>query len=158
MDKIDYLLVDEACQATELMCLAPFHLNPVRVVLFGDHKQLPPTCFSCNADHTKLSRSLFERLLDAGMPLHTLTVQYRMHAQIRKFPSLTFYKDQLTDADSIVTRESKPEFEMFRRLNEGFERCFFFDLINSQERQDGSSKINDSEAIFTFDLIEAILI
>jgi superfamily I DNA and/or RNA helicase len=35
-DAVDYLIVDEACQATELNCLIPMELNPKRVILVGD--------------------------------------------------------------------------------------------------------------------------
>jgi len=35
-DQVDYLIVDEACQCTELSCLIPFELNPKRVILVGD--------------------------------------------------------------------------------------------------------------------------
>ena len=41
----DYLIVDEACQSTELQTLIAFMHNPKRVVLVGDPKQLPATCF-----------------------------------------------------------------------------------------------------------------
>ena len=33
---IDYLIVDEACQAIEPSCLIPFNLDPKRVILVGD--------------------------------------------------------------------------------------------------------------------------
>lgn len=72
--KIDYLIVDEACQCSELAALAPLVLNPKRVVLVGDHKQLPATIFSDNKDVTLFERSLFERLHTAGLKIYTLTV------------------------------------------------------------------------------------
>lgn len=65
-DMIDYLIVDEACQAIEQSCLIPFELGPRRVILVGDQNQLPATTFSENADKTMFSRSLFERLLLSG--------------------------------------------------------------------------------------------
>ncbi len=36
-DKVEYLIIDEACQAIELSTLIPFELGPKRVVLVGDH-------------------------------------------------------------------------------------------------------------------------
>jgi len=42
-------------------------------------------------------RSLFERLQDAGHPVLMLTTQYRMHPQIRAFPSNRFYRGLLSD-------------------------------------------------------------
>jgi superfamily I DNA and/or RNA helicase len=72
--KISYLIVDEACQCSELNTLQPFVLEPNHVVLVGDHKQLPATIFSDNKNKTKFDRSLFERLVDSGQSVHTLTV------------------------------------------------------------------------------------
>jgi superfamily I DNA and/or RNA helicase len=83
--------VDEACQAIEPSCLIPLSLSPRRVILVGDQNQLPATTFSENAEDTKFSRSLFERLLLAGYEKTMLKVQYRMHPLIRCFPSQTFY-------------------------------------------------------------------
>ena len=77
--RIDYLIVDEACYCSELTSLSPFTLNPERVVFVGDPNQLPATIMSENKDKTKFERSLFERLRDAGLPIHMLKRQYRMH-------------------------------------------------------------------------------
>jgi len=52
--------------------LHPFILNPERVVFVGDPNQLPATIMSENKDKTKFERSLFERLRDAGQPVHML--------------------------------------------------------------------------------------
>ena len=37
-DSIDYLIIDEACQSTELEVLIPLALNPKRTILVGDEK------------------------------------------------------------------------------------------------------------------------
>ncbi len=55
-------LVDEATQATEPLTLLAF-LRAERVVLAGDHRQLPPTVISQEAAAGGLGISLFERLL-----------------------------------------------------------------------------------------------
>ena len=90
--------------AIEASTLIPFALGPQRVILDGDQKQLPATTFSENSESTKFSRSFFERLLDNGYPRFMLSIQYRMHPMIRKFPSNTFYEGRITDDESIVTR------------------------------------------------------
>jgi senataxin len=79
----EYLIVDEACQAIEPACLVPFGLEPKRIILVGDQKQLPATTISENSERTKFARSFFERLLDNGFQRQVLTVQYRMHPEIR---------------------------------------------------------------------------
>ena len=44
--KFDYLIIDEAGQATEPTSLIPFAKNAEKVILAGDHKQLQATVFS----------------------------------------------------------------------------------------------------------------
>lgn len=68
-----------------------------RVVLVGDPQQLPATILSQRGRDLLFERSLFERLQQAGCPVHMLRVQYRMHPDIRKFPSQHFYEDRLRD-------------------------------------------------------------
>lgn len=94
-DKFEYLIIDEACQCIEPSTLIPFSLNPHRVILVGDQKQLPATTFSENSEETKFSRSFFERLLDNGYQRFMLSIQYRMHPAIRAYPSRIFYENRI---------------------------------------------------------------
>ena len=68
-----------------------------RAVFVGDPQQLPATVLSQNAKHLQLERSLFERLQAGGAAVVLLAVQYRMHPQIREFPSAHFYENRLVD-------------------------------------------------------------
>jgi len=70
----EFLIVDEACQSVELSCLIPFMHEPRKIILVGDHKQLPATVFSENANRTGYSRSLFERFLDCKLPSYMLSI------------------------------------------------------------------------------------
>lgn len=65
------------------------------MVLVGDHQQLPPTILGAQNKYLGLDMSLFQRLKDAGWPVHALKFQYRMRPQISHFPSLHFYKGEL---------------------------------------------------------------
>ena len=142
--EFDYLIVDEACQTTEPSCLIPFALEPLRVILVGDQKQLPATTISENSELTRFARSFFERLLDNGYERHLLTVQYRMHEQIRKFPSDQFYEGRITDDDSVKRREMPlMVVKMSKRLRN---RVTFIDLPCSSESLEETSKINNQEA------------
>ena len=85
--KVECLIIDEAGQATETSTLVPFQCNPQKVLLVGDHKQLPPTVMSKNANKTKFNRSLFERFIDLGYKPYLLDTQYRMLPELREFPS-----------------------------------------------------------------------
>ena len=70
----EYLIVDEACQSVELNNLIPFCHDPRKVILVGDHQQLPATVFSENGNRTNYSRSMFERFLDCGIPNFMLNI------------------------------------------------------------------------------------
>ncbi|HEY1417255.1 MAG TPA: AAA domain-containing protein, partial [Myxococcaceae bacterium] len=98
-------LVDEATQATEPLTLLAF-LRAERVVLAGDHRQLPPTVLSEEAAKEGLATSLFERLL----ALHgdgvrqMLREQYRMNAELMELPSRAFYGGELRAHPSVAAR------------------------------------------------------
>lgn len=98
----DAVLIDEACQAAEVAALQPLIHGTGKVVLVGDPKQLPATLFSRAARDLALERSLFERLAQAGVPVKLLAVQYRMHPEIRAFPSAYFYDNALLDAQQVM--------------------------------------------------------
>lgn len=97
-ERFDLALVDEATQATEPMTLTAW-LRAPRVVLAGDHCQLPPTIRSREAEAGGLGVSLFERLLhdhsshgpQAATLSRMLREQHRMHEQIMAFPSEEMY-------------------------------------------------------------------
>lgn len=100
--RFDMVVIDEACQSTEPGCWMPV-LRADRLVLAGDHCQLPPTVLSKQAAKEGLDVSLLERLVGiyGDRITRRLTVQYRMHDQIMKFSSSQFYDDSLLAHDSV---------------------------------------------------------
>jgi predicted DNA helicase len=100
--QFDLVVIDEAAQAIEPACWIPL-LRADRVVLAGDHCQLPPTIVSNEAARQGLAVSLMERLLrDLGPGIsRRLTTQYRMHESIMGFSSEAFYESSLV-ADTNV--------------------------------------------------------
>ncbi|MBA4065505.1 MAG: DNA-binding protein [Isosphaera sp.] len=96
-------VLDEACQATEPACWLPL-LRADRVVLAGDHCQLPPTVLSQEAAEQGLSVSLMERLVALLGPdcARLLTVQHRMHAAIMGFSNAEFYGGELVAHESVA--------------------------------------------------------
>jgi superfamily I DNA and/or RNA helicase len=90
--KIFCLIIDEASQATEPSVLVPFQSMTKKMILVGDHMQLPPTVISeRESRYTKFGRSLFERLIDNGATPHLLSTQYRMLSELSDFPNRAFY-------------------------------------------------------------------
>ena len=150
---IDYLIVDEACQAVEPSVLIPFNLDPKRVILVGDQNQLPATTYSENAIETGFARSLFERLLQAGYQRTMLTIQYRMHPLIRRFPSESFYDGRITDGQNVITRRLDNQMTALSKI---IRRSVFFDLCKSREIQQNMSRMNMDEIRFTLALVKFI--
>jgi hypothetical protein len=101
--RFDLLVLDEACQTTEPGCWVPL-LRAERVVLAGDHCQLPPTVLSVEAARQGFGVSLLERLvaLHGERVTRRLRVQYRMHDAIMTFSAREFYEGDL-QADASVS-------------------------------------------------------
>jgi superfamily I DNA and/or RNA helicase len=95
------VFIDEAAQALEPGCWIPIAKGQ-RVVLAGDHHQLPPTVKSEKAAREGLRETLFEKCIQRQpQTARMLTVQYRMHAQIMGFSSQKFYGGQLVPHSSV---------------------------------------------------------
>ena len=94
------IFIDEAAQALEPGCWIPITKGN-RVVLAGDHQQLPPTIKSEKAG--ALRETLFEKCIRRQPETaRMLEVQYRMHEQIMEFSSEQFYDGQLRAAPTVA--------------------------------------------------------
>ncbi|CAI5459961.1 unnamed protein product [Closterium sp. Yama58-4] len=90
------LLLDEAAQLVEAESLVALQARGLRyAVLVGDPKQLPATVMS------KYKRSVWERVQRAGWHAEVLSVQYRMHPDITRFPSHCFYHRRIQDGLNV---------------------------------------------------------
>ncbi|MFB6242369.1 MAG: IGHMBP2 family helicase [Candidatus Nanosalina sp.] len=97
--EFDVAVIDEATQATEPSCLIPI-TRASKVVMAGDHRQLPPTVQ--NQDALDLEYSLFERLAENFPKIKDLLrKQYRMHESIMEFSSQEFYDGELEAAEEV---------------------------------------------------------
>ena len=122
-EQFDVVIIDEASQALEAQCWIPL-LSAKKAVLAGDHLQLPPTIKSSNTKpmvekgkaeaqqakknsaNISLEITLFDRLLKMHGSLikRMLTVQYRMHEKIMKFPSDEMYESKLLAGEAVKSR------------------------------------------------------
>ena len=102
--RFDTVFIDEAAQALEAACWIPVR-RASRVVLAGDHCQLPPTVKSIAALKGGLGKTLMERLVEIKPSCVTLLqTQYRMNKQIMRFSSDYFYGGKVTTAPQIKYR------------------------------------------------------
>lgn len=121
--RFDVVIVDEASQALEAQCWVPLLSSGAeKLVLAGDHLQLPPTIKSLNSkaakkegketkkatkdDDVKLETTLFDRMLamHGSSIKRMLTTQYRMHEKIMAFPSAALYENKLIAAEAVKER------------------------------------------------------
>ena len=112
-ETFDCVIIDEASQSLECQCWVPL-LQAKKVILAGDHLQLPPTIKSLNSKSKlkpksaaenlikgmSLELTLFERMVAMHPSLkRMLTTQYRMHEAIMRHPSDELYESKLVAAD-----------------------------------------------------------
>ncbi|KAH9752045.1 putative helicase MAGATAMA 3 [Citrus sinensis] len=132
----DVVIIDEAAQAV------------------GDPVQLPATVISPVAEHLGYGTSLFKRLQRAGYPVKMLKTQYRMHPEVRSFPSREFYDEALEDGSDVEDYTTRDWHEY---------RCFgpfsFFDIHEGKESQPAGSGswINIDEVDFVLLLFHKLI-
>ena len=103
-EKYSTLFIDEAAQALEAACWIAIR-KAGRVVLAGDHCQLPPTVKSIAALKGGLGKTLMERIVEQKPDVVTLlTMQYRMNERIMQFSSDYFYNGAVTTAPEVSHR------------------------------------------------------
>ncbi|KAJ8572563.1 hypothetical protein K7X08_009074 [Anisodus acutangulus] len=123
----DVVIIDEAAQAAINVIIK-------QVFLVGDPVQLPATVISPVAGKFGYCVGLFERLQRAGYPVQMLKTQYRMHPEIRNFPSREFYEEALEDGPDVEEQTKRSWHEY---------RCFgpfcFFDIHEGKESQPSGS-------------------
>jgi ATP-dependent RNA/DNA helicase IGHMBP2 len=149
--KFGTAFIDEAGQALEPACWIPI-LKSQRVILAGDHCQLPPTIKSNEAAKQGLSITLFERLMKTKPETAImLNVQYRMNEAIMTFSSKQFYNNDLIAHDSVKDR--------LIRLNQ--EPVEFIDTAGAgySEKQNPEtlSRFNDEEASLVIRVVEKLI-
>ena len=102
--KFGTLFIDEAAQALEAACWIPIR-RATRVILAGDHCQLPPTIKSIAAMKGGLDKTLMQRIVECKPEAVTLLkMQYRMNEVIMRFSSDWFYNGQVEAAPMVKYR------------------------------------------------------
>ena len=111
----DWVIIDEAGRATAPELLVPITLGK-KIVLVGDHKQLPPILDKniqnldlqqVNIKLKDLEKSLFEELMlnINDNCVGRLEQQYRMHPAIGNLVSKVFYEGMLESKTTVTQRE-----------------------------------------------------
>ena len=101
-------VIDEASQALEPASWIPI-TKSAKVIMAGDHQQLPPTVKSYEAEKEGLALSLFEKCIDKLNVDVMLQTQYRMNEEIMGFSSERFYGNHLMAHESVAKRTLRVE-------------------------------------------------
>lgn len=135
-------IIDEAGQALEPACWIPI-VKSQKLVLAGDHCQLPPTVKSEEAAKAGLSTTLLEKLVALYPQAVTLLQeQYRMNESIMGFSSREFYENKLKAHKSVAQRILFPDDEPVQFIDTA--GCGF------EEKTEGTSTFNPEEGAFLF--------
>jgi ATP-dependent RNA/DNA helicase IGHMBP2 len=138
--KFNTVFIDEAGQALEPACWIPI-LKAKKLILAGDHCQLPPTIKSREAAEKGLSTTLMEKLALCYPDVVTLLEeQYRMHASIMEFSSREFYGNHLQASAAVATKTLFLNDQPFTFIDTS--GCGF------DEKQEESSISNAEEGLF----------
>jgi ATP-dependent RNA/DNA helicase IGHMBP2 len=138
--RFNTVVIDEAGQALEPACWIPI-LKAQKLIMAGDHFQLPPTIKSIKAANGGLNTTLLEKCVMLHLGAVTLLdEQYRMNEAIMGFSSKEFYANRLK-ANNLVAK---------RLLFEGDLPMSFVDTAGCgfDEKSDGTSSVNPEEAVF----------
>ncbi len=158
----DVAVVDEATQATEPSCLIPI-THTKKVIMAGDHKQLPPTILNQEAKERGLEETLFERMLEVHSSdiKEMLEKQYRMNTDIMDFSSEEFYDGQLEAADGVGDHKlrfsQEPSSELMAEVLNPEDVVVFLDSKGNwpeRSRAGSNSKENEKEAEMVEEIVE----
>eukprot|EP01137_Pigoraptor_chileana_P007883 Opistho-2@54024 len=159
--QFDYVVIDEAPQALEAHCWIAM-LRGKRVIIAGDHCQLPPTILSDKAARGGLSETLFDRIHGAHKTKATrmLETQYRMNEKIMDWSSKEMYEGRLK-ADPKVASHVLCELPGVKKTEETSCALFMIDSagcnMHESESADDESKSNDGEADVTAAYVRRLL-
>lgn len=133
------VFIDEASQALEPACWIAIR-KAHRVIMAGDHLQLPPTIKSLKAAKEGLANTLFEKAIGHISESVMLATQYRMHPDIMSFSGDYFYKGGLETAEEVLLREKGNDIEPFTFIDTA--GCGFAEKI----KKETLSTYNEEEA------------
>jgi predicted DNA helicase len=164
----DLVVIDEATQATEPSCLIPI-THGKKVVMAGDHRQLPPTVKNLKAAENGLEDTLFERLAELHPEIkNMLKIQYRMHEKIMSFSNEEFY-DGILSADESVRERTLENFQLdinvfdneMTPILDPHEPVVFVDTAGrdaaERTKQGSTSKENPEEALLVTQITDNLL-
>lgn len=176
--EFDYVIIDEAARANPLDLFIPITLARKKVILVGDHKQLPQLVdqdileqMECSNDSRErfeelkgfMEKSLFESLWDylkterndGIVRTVTLDTQYRMPQKLSDFVSRNFYGDETHIQTGKNPNDCIHHVSRYTKKN-GNCKCAVWENVDSKE-SGKISKTNEAEAELIIKRIKEII-
>lgn len=154
--KFDVCVIDEGSQSTEPSSLIPI-VRSRKLIIAGDHKQLPPTVLS---DELELKKTLFERMIQEHPEFSKiLQVQYRMNEKIMEFSNEMFYENKLIAHESVKLQTLLEIVENVSNEDKDIinEKPLQFINVDGQEKQNSfKSSYNVEEAEKVLDIVSKL--
>jgi len=152
--KFENVLIDEATQAVEPVCMLAMLNGARKVVIVGDNKQLGPVVISRRVANAGLKLSLYERLIKLGITPIRLLVQYRMHPELSMFSANRFYNGELRNG--VI--ESERLLDMALEWPHPGKPIFFWNVRGYEEiSPSGTSFINRLEVMKIDEIIVRLI-
>lgn len=157
--EFDWVIIDEAGRSTHPELIVPM-VRGRKIILVGDHKQLPPiidqeldnnTLEDIGVKHSDLETSLFQELIEPAPAKAILQVQYRMAPAIGELVSQCFYESRLQHGENVILIQHGLSFARTPVLWIDTSK-----VKNHQERQEGTSFTNQREAEITIAILGQI--
>jgi ATP-dependent RNA/DNA helicase IGHMBP2 len=149
--KFPVVFIDEAGQGLEAATWIPIQ-KAEKVVMAGDHCQLPPTIKSYEAAKGGLSETLFEKIIKRqAKASKMLILQYRMPELIMGFSNTYFYGGRLLAAENTkehFLNPDEPVLEYIDTAGSGF---------LDQVEEESLSTFNLEEARFALQYLENLI-
>ncbi len=146
------VFIDEAAQALEAACWIAIR-KADRVILAGDHCQLPPTIKCYDAEKQGLAKTLMETIVsNKPQAVSLLQIQYRMSETLMHFSSEWFYEGKVKSAPTV-------KYQTILELEKPLEWIDTSSIENAEEKFIGDTygRINEAEATLTVHILQELI-
>ena len=150
-NNFEIIIIEEAAEVLEAHILSLLTKNTRQLILIGDHKQLRPKPYNYELE-TKynFNVSMFERLINNGIPYYSLKYQRRMKPIFADFVRIIYGDKEYIDFDDVNKKEKV----------KGMDKDMFIITHKELEAENDAlkSKVNEYEAIYLSNLCRYLLL
>ena len=150
-NNFEIVIIEEAAEVLESHILSLLTKHTRQLILIGDHKQLRPKPYNYELE-TKYNFgiSMFERLINNGIPYSSLKYQRRMKPIFADFVRIIYGNEEYLDYDDVKNKDKV----------KGMEKDMFIIKHKELETENEGlkSKVNEYEAVYLANLCKYLLL